>query len=1311
MLSVLCKILSPDGDDKKTQYFSKIYSRNVINTSKGRVEENPLLCTRDFLIDLLTLTQAGIKKKCGTQYANMDYRPENVYYDKETDTLGIGKQYQPGDVLTFDGATGGILSGDPLQVIVGYTEGTTNKSLGYLVSEYKDGQFVTSRMTEEDLLAKIMIEGITCCNAFAATNDNGEPVLERKNQGFAYTIDVSDITQLAKSDNLDKKAMELTEKTVALKQKNKLGQMMNTASNNILSWLAEDTLGVCTKEQKDFMAEYYSWYTKRTFEFLQGSSSIKARASKIMALDSLKLSKDVEWKHIGYYTSPHRAFKCSDPSCGKALSKAHIFECDDPNVGHVKLMFGADCAEQFFDMTSDTLTCLADASAIVEAEIKNVFNIYRNNKVDEAWDELGMFKDSIVDLKENGNLENTYGEDNAKWLSGFLDQNIPFPDSLISTVVTGLSRASTQMQDDTREQKNERIHKEVNLVRSKALNTVSIGQTDEQFHAISFDFWLKKEPQYSELVKYFPEAKEYYDFVLRYKMYGRPLTGEALDKFNAKHKTTLRRLKQYLGVRKFNAVELAQVTEMIKLQSKIALHVDELSELRKIASDRAIVNEVLTQIGKDYRDKKFDAGNFVYFSAFLRPLFAKVDVTERKIGLKESLLRRRISLSLKSRLLVPTSYYNFTSSVRMSLYANTPYKVDYDGDRYANDPALLETELKALKDKYAESEDYLIHTIIPQLTTSFMQIKTEENKREQELNAKVDNFKKQAANDYKPIIPYSSDDLEFAGLCDKKGVRLRLSSYSRGEYAFKTCDKTFIKIVFETDKVRKGYMDYMGYTDGVRITVYDPLDASITKAVELRGVSSDYSSLRQYKLDTYTVMNDKFTVVELVEPGDSGMLLVQILVDNQEGFIWASTRPIQDMEELGNYLTSYTEDEVHTLRNELFVVSNATQALFPAEKGFFVEIMTEKANETMRLRQALKSADENKGKYVPLHISDISACGLDLKVERVGDTGTYQFMEYGKAFLQLKFEKKEFYDTVSKESKLLDTDEISIKQLDVMTGEAFEIGRTQATIYDVSKLKEYKMAYFRLTKEAGCVEVYNEDDGEHSVLLALYILDNGLVYIMSNPIMYDRYSFAASMNYDSRQLKEVCSNMNASLLGKRRGVFAAAGYTFFTEFMTDKFLTGNKTQKPDLVMVLEKLTNDYPKVVSSRQNSEYAATILSQKKRFKDLNMAQKRAVVQVICDKISANGLNRDDYDLSDAKDMLNFTVYLKNDKKFADEITKFVDAVNVGDIMLDDKTSNILSSVSHSGKCSDRQKKFIDNIRAIYEQAMNEKMLRDIV
>ena len=60
---------------------------------------------------------------------------------------------------------------------------------------------------------------------------------------------------------------------------------------------------------------------------------------------------------------------------------------------------------------------------------------------------------------------------------------------------------------------------------------------------------------------------------------------------------------------------------------------------------------------------------------------------------------------------------------------------------------------------------------------------------------------------------------------------------------------------------------------------------------------------------------------------------------------------------------------------------------------------------------------------------------------------------------------------------------------------------------------------------------------------------------------------------------------------------------------------------------------------------------------------------------------------------------------------IKKFVDAVNVGDIMLDDKTSNILSSVSHSGKCSDRQKKFIDNIRAIYEQAMNEKMLRDIV
>lgn len=1312
MLSVLCKLLSEDRDEKKTQYFAKIYNRNVINTSKGRVEENPLLCTRDFLIDLLTLTQAGIKKKCGPQYANMDYRPENVYYDKETDTLGIGKQYQPGDVLTFDGATGEIISGDPLQVIVGYTEGVSNKSLGYLISEYKDGQFITSRVSELELLSKITIEGLTCCNAFAATNDNGEPFLDRKAQGFAYTIDVSDITQLKKVENLDKEALELTEKTVKLKHENKLGQMMNTASSNILAWLSEDTDGVCTKEQKDFMAEYYSWYTKRTFEFLHGSSSIKARASKIMALDSLKLSKDVEWKHIGYYTSPHRAFKCSDPSCGKALSKAHIFECNDPNVGHVKLMFGADCAEQFFDMTSDTLTCLADASAIVEAEIKNIFNIYRNNRVEEAWDEIGMFKDSILDLRKNNNLGSTYGEENEKWLSGFLDNNIPFPDSLLSTVVTGLSRASTNMKDDTREQKNDRIHKEVSLVRAKALNTVSLGQTDEEFHAISHDFWLKKEPQYSELVKYLPEANEYYDFVLRYKMYGRPLTGEALDKFNSKHKTTLRRLKQYLGVRKFNALELAQVTEMLKLQSKIALHLDELSELREVASDKQIVTEIVNKLNKDNNKEGFKLGTLVYLTAFLRPLYNKINVTGGRYGLKESLIRRRIVTSLKPRLLVPDSFYGFIRSLRQSLYDSTCYEVDYDGDRYANDSTLLERELSALKESYNDSESYVLGNLIPYLNSEYKNMRSEESKREKEIQAKVTDAKIQVNNNYKPILPYSLDDLNFLGLAYEDGIGLGLRNYRRGNYEFLSNNKVFLEIQFEVEEVRSNYKAYNVYSDGVRITVYDLITGEPVKTVKIDGMSTYYSSLRQYELSSYMVFNDQFVLVELAEP-KSGMLLLQILVAKREGSIWVSTRPLQGMTELSNYITDYTPEDVVTLMNEIFVVSSESQVLFAEDRGLFAQVYTDKYRKYLENKTASASeGKESVKEYTPLHISEITGCGVDIKVESIGDSGKYLFMEYGKAFLQLSFNKREVYDKSIKQSKMCFTDEIHLKQIDVMTSETSELGGTLETTYDIDKLKEYHMSYFRLTKDSGCLEVYNEDNGWHEVLFALFILDNGLIYIMSNPVMYNKDNFANAMKYSSAKMKEICSSVNAILLGKSKGVFAQHGYSFFIEFMTDKYLTEGKNQKVDLVTLLLNLTNDYPKVVSSRQNTEYVATILSQKKKFKDLNTAQKRAVVQVICDKISANDLNKDDYDLSDAQEgMINFTKYLNKDKKLADEITKFMDAVNLGDIKLDSKTANILTSVSRSGKCSDRQKKYIDDIRVLYEQAMNDKMLKDII
>lgn len=1125
MLTVLSKLVPANGDEKKIQYFAKVFKREMLNTSKGKIEETPILCTRDFLVDLLTLTQAGIKKKCGPQYANMDYRPENVYYDKETDKLNIGKQYQPGDVLTFNGETGELIAGEPLQVIVGYTEGTSGKSLGYLISEYKGGEFITSRVTETELLEKMVVDGVSCCNAFVADNEDGQKMIERKNQGFVYTIDTSDITQLKRADNLDKKALELTEKTVKLKRDNKLGQMMNTASNNILLWLGEDTAGVCTREQKEFMSEYYSWYTKRTFEFLQGSSDIKMRASKIVALDSLHLSKDVEWKHTGYYTSATRSFRCSDPSCGKALSKAHVFECDDANVGHVKLMFGADCAEQFFDMTSDTLTCLADASSIVEAEIKNIFNIFRNNRVEEAWDELGMFRDTIKDLHENNTLVETYGEDNAKWLEGFLAQNIPFPDSLISTVVTGITRATEDMKDDERKQRNEQIHKEVNLVRSKALNTVSIGQTDEQFHAISHDFWIKKEPRYTELIKYLPEANEYFEFVLRYKMYGRPLTGEALDKFNQKHKTTLRRIKMLVGAKKFNALELAQITELLKIQLHISKKVEMLEELKAVSSDvdiaKAIYDKFSTDITssvankfKSEGEKEIACGVYVYMLAFIRSLLPKVDVSEGKIGVKESLKRRRIPLSLKSRLLAPDTSYYFRSYLRNSLYYPNRYDTDYDGDRYAKDFDLLGRELTSLKEVMNVCDDYLENDLIPYLNTNIYESKKKEKEEEEKLNKLISDAKLQEWVQYEPIKYDSIETLGFGGLREEEGIELTLRHMKAGEYTFSTKYNNFMILNFDVESIysKKDYKHLRLYKDGMSATIMQTVSPwDIVKEMKIEPSTTDLSSLPTYEINTYKLANDSYTVVELYEKENYKCLLC-----------------------------------------------------------IFVEVAT--------------------GKMVVM---------------------------------------SESFATVENFCLVL-------PDIDVLKDEAQ-----------------------KNTKCKGCV--FTEDNA------------------FMTKIMTRKYE-----NY----LKEKEKALNA-------------------QKVAEKSQAEDLSKPKDLVDVLESLIKAYPKVVSNRQNTDTVVYLLNQKKKFNDLTNSQKTAVVQVICDKISANGLNRDDYDLSSVAKYVNFTSYLSKDKSLADRVRKYQDAVNVGDITLDSKMTSILSTISRYGKCSDKQKRYLDEIGDIYEKAIKEKML----
>jgi hypothetical protein len=841
-------------------------------------------------------------------------------------------------------------------------------------------------------------------------------------------------------------------------------------------------------------------------------------------------------------------------------------------------MFGADCAEQFFDMTSDTLTCLADASSIVESEIKNIFNIFRNNRVDEAWDEIGMFKDTIISLRESNELESTYGVDNSKWLCGFLDNNIPFQDSLLTTVVTGISRNATEMQDDERKERNDRIHKEINLIRTKALNTVSISQSDEYFTAINHDFWVKKEPKYTDIIEYFPEAKEYFEFVLKYKMYGRPLTGEALEKFNIKHKTTLRRLKHFVGARKYNALELSQITELLKLEMDISKKID-VTELRQLVSKDsdiavAIFEKLKTDVFTNEAVKDMPSGKYLYYQALLRPLLPTPDVTMGSAKVKDSLKRRRVPTSVKSRLLAQNArFYSYSRSINNSIHYPNYYETDYDGDNLGKSATALEEELKSLKEVMDECNTYVNYVLIPYLNTDLLKHYQDERDAEELRKNKLEEARRQT-NDGFNI--FTRDNVEELSLLDElsimDGVEFLFTSAVCNDYYFSIEGKRFLRLSFETETCKDNYYNrYTLFTDGVQLEF---LDTERFRSVldEVHRDSTTYirEFLPLYKMITFE------------EPG----------------------------------------------------------------KGKIVAVVDTKSNKCL-----------------------LSVTITDFCVVYVRNTlaGTMYENEYPKTI----FNNFEFKYLTSKAKKL---------NLDKGFVKAFELDSDDF-------------------KQLGTLEWAKDNQSNEKLYTLIDENNNQIVYY---GLTDAKTSYLRDVRGFTTQVQDAISDLNLN-------------YTKVSVFDFDNYLdsklsaaVGNSTainKDADLLDVLRMLMQNYPKDVSSKSNLAVAEDALNSGKTFKKLNNQEKTSVVQVICDKISYYQLNKSDYNLDSAPDyMINYTTFFDNDKDFEKQIENYMSAVTTGMLSLDMKSNNILKTVSRSRKCSDRQKKYIDEIQTAYEEAVNQ-------
>ena len=776
MLILIGKIKA--NEEKDNLYAGITLSDEALHTSKGVLDYHiNKLISKQMLLDVLKLQ----KKAFLSQYNKVDaiknwYPPSNFWCEgMDSNIIHIGVDGTDCDILTLDGEGNPVNDTTPLgQVLVAYTE-REGSVLSYLISEYNTEKkdYEIKRIQETDLIEKID-NGLAFSNAMTEFDEEGEEKIKQIGFGFTYEIDTKNAARLQKIKANKREAAKLTKNSTGLSHTTVLKEQFDSANENILEFLSADAAGACTKEQKEFLASYYSWYLKRAFELIIGNSRVNISVNKKAALDTLKISKDSQWEFKGCAYSNSQSIHCSDPSCNKGLKKAYVFTAESEDGEPMELYFGLNCAEAFFEINSNDLETMQESVSKAESEIKDLFAAAIDTQdydgmshIDYLIYQQQLFRDSIKDLKEKDALKNIYGEA-SDWLVGFIDNNLPIPDTLNTMIITTFVRRTKVVDENVNnksEENNEKKEDTTNNsnLRKRVLNATIPDDVEFKEEEVSF-YWGARTPEYSDVINYFPESKQYFDFMYKYKLFSMPLTGTAANNFDKKHSNELKHIAWAVNAQTFTADELANIILILKIEKSLSdiftdlLHKEginlEARDLDKIYILAKIRNNFRRKFPSRYSD--YHAGiyrkmyeNFTALTAILRPYMPEVEIPKEitQTGRKTTILVK----SPKYRLLCPEYEdiaYNNKQGIKYSKDMPQNERKNYyvsKLDNIAENPKLLKEVLGYLQTNYQKYVDYLtsedfktfLHTTVKESRDIITQKLLREKKareREEELS-------------------------------------------------------------------------------------------------------------------------------------------------------------------------------------------------------------------------------------------------------------------------------------------------------------------------------------------------------------------------------------------------------------------------------------------------------------------------------------------------------------------------------------------------------------------------------------------------
>ena len=329
-----------------------------------------------------------------------------------------------GDYPKVDGTGKLIGSKQPITII------NTLDNKGYTIADYTGN---TKRLTNEVAVKLAKQIGIT--NGKIVSIDNVETIVST---GNAY--DNIEIAQ-GKVNNQDDIGINISIKNRAS------GVKAGTAVDVQVKINDNDVFLVMTPEQKRILKNYYVQHTLDMYSKMAKSIRLNLAPGKADKLAELR--GELDWEFAGVWDSGFMgASKCElghplryeyyalPSSEGEKRRRRRLGKDDYEDIvdDDFKLIFGQNCASDFFSISSDDMKKLVKTRETMSEEIKIIADTITNKQEKEKMLELELMYKIISKLGTPDKIKQAFGNYLGETLIRFLANKIPYPKTMMIQV-------------------------------------------------------------------------------------------------------------------------------------------------------------------------------------------------------------------------------------------------------------------------------------------------------------------------------------------------------------------------------------------------------------------------------------------------------------------------------------------------------------------------------------------------------------------------------------------------------------------------------------------------------------------------------------------------------------------------------------------------------------------------------------------------------------------------------------------------------------------------------------------------------------